>query len=150
MVAVVVAGVVVFLAVVLFLVAFCTGPAEARQADDQCQYRQMELNPEAGGPTVIHVKATRGDEVREFGYHESGVYPWVVQYEWCGDGWTVVYRLGSACTYWNGEYMTRAKEGPRQKPCEWTAWMPTPLGPLDGDRPQAPTDLLVARLEEPI
>ncbi len=94
------------------------------QAD--CEYRQMVINDFDAG-TVLHVRTMRGDEVRYFGYHESGVYPYVVDFEWCGPGWTVEYRLGSECTYVAADgSVQRRKQGARQRPCEWSNWMPIP------------------------
>lgn len=92
--------------------------------ETNCQYRKMTLNDVTSGPTVIHVRTTRGIEVREFGFHESGIYPWEVEYQWCGSGWTVEYRLGSVCTFWNGTYMDRRKtsNGKKQEPCVWSTW----------------------------
>lgn len=116
-------------------------PAEAQES---CQYRKMELVLVDDGPTVIHVRTTRGEEVRDFGYHDSGVYPWLVYYEWCGEGWTVEYRLGGSCTYWTGEYMTAAKDNNgRAVPCEWGPWANAEFG--GESPPNAP--VLLAKLE---
>jgi len=93
----------------------------------ECQYRQIEIH-DFDEATVIHVRTVNQDgRQRFFGYHESGVYPWRVNFEWCGPGWTVEYRLGSECTYWTGEYMTSRKtpDG-RAVPCNWSQWQRVP------------------------
>ncbi len=114
------------------------------EAQESCQYRSMELNDPSSGPTVIHIRITRGEEVRNFGYDEAGVYPWKVFYEWCGEGWLVEFRLGSACTRWTGEYMTRPKDSNgRAIPCAWSDWSVAEYG--TDSPPGAP--VLLAKLE---
>ena len=123
-------GIVAIIAVLLVL-------ALPALADD----KRVMIELEVGGEyTVIHVRQTDDERVRYYGWHESGVYPWQVVFDLCSFC-VLEYRLGNACTEWNPAtgLADRVKEGRRQKPCEWTEWMPVPLNLI---RP-APPELSV-------
>ena len=93
---------------------------------DGCQQGLVALEPPYETYQVVHVRATRNGVVSYWGYHESGVYPAQVVFDVC-EGATLEYRLAHGCTKWNGEGFERLREGRRQKPCQWTDWMPLPL-----------------------